>query len=434
VLDTWFSSALWPLSTLGWPEKSDDLAAFYPTSLLITGFDILFFWVARMIMMGCHFTGKAPFAQVHLTGLVRDARGQKMSKTRGNVMDPLDLVRQYGADAVRFTLAALASPGRDLPLDVQRMEGYRAFGTKLWNASRLVQMHLKGDEQDLTELDPISLALPERWLLAELETTVASVNRSWEQYRFDEGCRQLYQFVWNGFCDWYLEMSKPVLQDGDRDGRQAAAVRSVARGVLLEVLKLLHPVMPFITEEIAAHLGSGSPLIGTGYPRADGRFQDPRAQEVVRCFQALVQGVRSYRHLVGLPPGFPLAVAVVHAEHPETLGSLAGLVPELMRMAGLSSLRLEEATPPEGAVRDLAGGVEIALVLPDGAIGESQRQRLGAELAQARKDQSALAARLADQGFVSRAPADVVEGSRARLGELGRKVTVLAGTLGEPAS
>lgn len=434
VLDTWFSSALWPLSTLGWPERSDDLAAFYPTSLLITGFDILFFWVARMIMMGCHFTGKAPFAQVHLTGLVRDARGQKMSKTRGNVMDPLDLVRQYGADAVRFTLAALASPGRDLPLDIQRMEGYRAFGTKLWNASRLVQMHLKGDEQDLAALDPGDLALPERWLLAELEATVAAVNRAWEQYRFDEGCRQLYQFVWNGFCDWYLEMSKPVLQDGDRDGRQAVAVRSVARGVLLEVLKLLHPVMPFITEEIAAHLGTGEPLIGTTYPQADGRFQDDGAHDVVRCFQALVQAVRSYRHLVGLPPGFPLAVAVVHAENPAILHSLANLVPELKRMAGLSSLQLEETTPPEGAVRDLVGGVEIALVLPDGAVGESQRQRLGAELAQAKREVSALTARLADQGFVSRAPADVVAGNRARLLELGRKVLVLAGTLGEPAS
>ena len=289
VLDTWFSSALWPMSTMGWPDDSEDMRTFYPTSTLITGFDILFFWVARMIMMGCHFTGKAPFATVHLTGLVRDAQRQKMSKTKGNVMDPLDLVHQFGADAVRFTLAALASPGRDLPLDEKRMEGYRAFGTKIWNATRFVQMHLTGDEVPLADLDPAKLALPERWILSELAQTVTAVNKAWGEFRFDEACRQLYQFVWNDFCDWYVEIAKPVLLEdrGEGERREAAGtaggwgpgsgvrgpgrrgedVRAVARGVLLEACKLLHPVMPFITEEIASHLGHAGMLMTTAYPQ-----------------------------------------------------------------------------------------------------------------------------------------------------------------------
>ena len=428
VLDTWFSSGLWPISTLGWPEQTVDLQAFYPTSVLITGFDILFFWVARMIMMSCHFTGKAPFSQVHLTGLVRDARGQKMSKTKGNVMDPLDLVSSYGADAVRFTLAALASPGRDLPLDVQRMEGYRAFGTKLWNAARLVQMHLGGDEAELDTLDRAGLALPERWILAELERTVAAVNRAWEAFRFDEGCRELYQFVWNTFCDWYLEIAKPVLQDGGRDGRRAGDVRAVARGVLLRALRLLHPVMPFITEEIAAHLGSDGMLITASYPEADGRNADDQAVSTMAAFQAVVQGTRSYRHMVGLPPGTPLAL-VLPGLAPALREALEPLSAELSRLAGLDRLDLAAERAPEGAVRDVAGGVDMALVLPGGALGDDERSRLREELERSRRELEKVRARLGDEGFVARAPREVVEGSRRRADELDRKAVLLAETL-----
>jgi len=429
VLDTWFSSALWPLSTLGWPERTPDLEAFYPTSVLITGFDILFFWVARMIMMGCHFTGKAPFAQVHLTGLVRDAQRQKMSKTKGNVMDPLDLVAQFGADAVRFTLAALASPGRDLPLDVQRMEGYRAFGTKLWNAARLVGMHLTGDEPALEELDREQLSIAERWILAELESTVAAVNRAWGGYRFDEGCRELYTFVWNDFCDWYLEMAKPVLQGEGDGGRSPEAVRAVARGVLLEALKLLHPVMPFITEEIAAHLGNGGMLIAARYPEADGRWRDDEALQAMTAFQGVVQETRSYRHLVGLPPGTPLAVCLPGL--PDALRAALGeLRQELVRLAALETLDLAPAAVPAGAVRDVAGGVDFAIVLPDGALGAGERGRLETELQRTRADLEKTEARLADASFVERAPADVVAASRQRASELRRKSLLLSETLG----
>ncbi|OFV80439.1 MAG: valine--tRNA ligase [Acidobacteria bacterium RBG_13_68_16] len=428
VLDTWFSSALWPISTLGWPEDTADMRAFYPTSVMITGFDILFFWVARMVMMGCHFTGKAPFAHVHLTGLVRDARGQKMSKTKGNVMDPLDLVEQYGADAVRFTLAALASPGRDLPLDAKRMEGYHAFGTKLWNAARFVQMNLDGSEAGLEQLDPGRLALPEAWILTELERTTAAVNRSWENYRFDEACRELYQFVWNDFCDWYLEMAKPVLQEGGWDGRRADDVRAVARGVLIEALKLLHPVMPFITEEIARHLGSEDPLITTPYPAAGRRTEFPHALAVIAAFQAVVQETRSYRHLVGLPPGTPLALFLVGLD-PARREAFSSLATELSRLAGLSTLGLNPTSVPAEAIRDLAGGVNVAIVLPEGALGEAERARLAAELAQVETELGQATARLSDASFTARAPKDVVAGSRVRAAELTHKVRLLTATL-----
>jgi len=435
VLDTWFSSGLWPISTMGWPEDSADMREFYPTSVLITGFDILFFWVARMIMMSKHFTGKGPFAQVHLTGLVRDASRQKMSKTKGNVVDPLDLIGQFGADAVRFTLAALASPGRDLPLSPERMEGYRAFATKMWNAARFVQMYLDGSEAELDALDLDRLAIPERWILHELESTAAIVNKAWETFRFDEGCRALYQFVWGDFCDWYLEMAKPVLAadssqptaDSAEARRRAEDVRAVARGVLLQALRLLHPVMPFITEEIAVHLGSDERLITAAYPAATGRLAAPEAAAAMVAFQAVVQETRSYRHFVGLPPGTPLAVHLLNLA-PETREAIASLERELLRLAGLSALHLD-GDAPAGAVRDAAGAIDLAIVLPEGALGESERGRLAAELEQARAEAVKVRDRLADEAFVARAPGDVVNASRQRLGELERKALLLAETL-----
>jgi len=428
VLDTWFSSALWPMSTMGWPDDSADMRAFYPTSTLITGFDILFFWVARMIMMGCHFTGKAPFSTVHLTGLVRDAQRQKMSKTKGNVMDPLDLVHQFGADAVRFTLAALASPGRDLPLDEKRMEGYRAFGTKIWNATRFVQMHLTGDERPLAALDLDSLELPERWIVSRLGETVTAVNAAWQDFRFDEGCRQLYQFVWNDFCDWYLELAKPVLVDGREQGRKGEDVRAVARGVLLEACALLHPVMPFITEEIAAHLGHDGMLMTAPYPRP-GRW--PVAPEPVlhmALVQAVVQEVRSYRHMLGLPPASPFTLFMPELDA-VWRKAFAGLAHEISRLAVLDGLYVGDEPVPEHAISASAGGVKLRIVLPEGALGETERQRLAVELSQVEEELGRLRARLADEAFVARAPQDVVEGSRSRGRELEHKAAMLAATI-----
>jgi valyl-tRNA synthetase len=430
VLDTWFSSALWPISTMGWPEQTPDMRTFYPTSVLITGFDILFFWVARMIMMGCHFTGKPPFAVVHLTGLVRDAAGVKMSKTKGNVMDPLHLVRQYGADAVRFTLAALAAPGRDLPLDIRRMEGYRAFATKLWNAARFVQMHVQGDEGELTALARHALALPERWILAELGRTVAAVGRAWESFRFDEGCRELYQFVWNDFCDWYLEMAKPVLQEGAESGRSAHDVRAVARGALIEALKLLHPVMPFITEEIAEHLGASELLITSRYPSDGAEYEDSEATAAMSAFQAVVQEVRSYRHMVGLAPGTALTLALLDLA-PAVRAAFSSLAPELSRLAGLSALELNPKTVPPNTIHDLAGGVKLAIAVPKGALGDKERKGLSDEAAALVAEVRKAEARLADEAFVARAPEEVVSSLRVRAGELKHKAALLAATLGQ---
>ncbi len=418
VLDTWFSSGLWPFSTLGWPDATADLAAFYPTSVLITGFDILFFWVARMIMMGCHLAGDIPFHTVHLTGLVRDAQGQKMSKTKGNTVDPLEVCATYGADAVRFTLAALASPGRDLPLDLSRMEGYRGFATKVWNAARFVQMRLVGDEIPLAELDLKLLAPTERWILSRLSHTVRSVNRAWESYRFDEGTHQLYHFVWHTYCDWYLELAKTTA-----DRRE---VRSVLRGVLLEALALLHPVMPFITEEIATKLGREGMLITARYPEPTPGWENDELEADLETLQALVGGLRSYRSLLGLSPRSPIAVTLVKADA-HRASFLRAQAVQLERLAAVSEVSVGPA--PEHSVHELLGGLEVALAFPRGSIGPEQRERIAKEVAGLEREGQGHEARLANPGFTSKAPPEVVEGARTRLAEVRTRLERLRRTL-----
>ncbi len=418
VLDTWFSSALWPFSTLGWPDDTSDLKTFYPTSVLITGFDILFFWVARMIMAGCHLAGDIPFDTVHLTGLVRDAKGQKMSKTKGNTIDPLDVVSSYGADAVRFTLTALASPGRDLPLDIQRMEGYRAFATKVWNAARFVQMQLEGDEPDLASLDPASLAPRERWILSRLSHTARAVNAAWESYRYDEGAGQLYHFVWHTYCDWYLELAKA---DAER-----TEVRAVLRSVLIEALKLLHPVMPFITEEIASHLGHDGMLIVAEYPSPSPEWEDEQLEADFTALQELVSGLRSYRALVGLGNRDEIAVTLIDGDRGRIrfLGEQAEPLRQLAAVASITS-----GAAPEHSVHELLGGMEVALAFPAGSIGEEQRARLEKEIAGLEREKRSAEGRLANADFVRKAPAEVVEGSRRRLEELTIRLERLRRTL-----
>jgi len=418
VLDTWFSSGLWPFSTLGWPDDTEDLRTFYPTSLLITGFDILFFWVARMIMMGCHLAQDVPFRTVHLTGLVRDAKGDKMSKTKGNTIDPLEMVHTYGADAVRFTLAALASPGRDLPLDVKRMEGYRAFATKVWNAARFVQMKLEGDEMALEELDPATLGPTERWILSRLSHTVRAVNQAWEEFRFDEGCRQLYHFVWHTYCDWYLELAKGVAAQRE--------VRSVLRGVLLRALELLHPVMPFITEEIAAHLGHQGMLITSAYPQPVEAWEDATLESDFTALQELVSGLRSYRSMVGLGPRHPIAVTLVRVDE-ERAAFLEAHAEQLQQLAAVASIDTGEAPPH--SVHELLGGMEVALGLPEGALGGEQVEKIRRQIEQLEKVRASAGKRLANESFVSRAPAEVVEGARRQLEETVTRLGRLRATI-----
>ncbi|MGZ5494611.1 MAG: valine--tRNA ligase, partial [Thermoanaerobaculia bacterium] len=302
VLDTWFSSALWPFSTLGWPDETEDYKTFYPTDVLITGFDILFFWVARMIMMGLRFTGKAPFSQVFLNGLVRDEHGQKMSKTKGNVIDPLDVVEEVGADALRFTLA-INTTGRDIPLGKNRIQGYSAFVNKIWNASRFSMMHIDTGIKNAGPIERDHLRSVERWILSRLNETTKSVNKSLSSFRFDEAANSLYQFFWHEFCDWYIEMAKPVLlgKHGD-EGEQKKAKR-----VLLEVLdrslRLLHPFMPFVTEEIWQKLGGIEPSIMVApYPIPEEVLEDPDAERMTNAVKAMITAVRNARAERGFTP------------------------------------------------------------------------------------------------------------------------------------
>ena len=250
VLDTWFSSALWPFSTLGWPDKTPELARYYPTSVLVTGFDIIFFWVARMMMMGLHFMEEVPFRDVYIHALVRDEKGQKMSKSKGNVMDPLGLIDTYGADALRFTLAAMAAQGRDIKLSTQRVEGYRNFATKLWNAARFAEMNECVRQRDF---DPAKVKQTvNRWIVGETERAARAVTEGIEAYKFNEAAAAIYEFVWGVFCDWYLELIKPILAGDDEAAK--AETRATVAWVLDQILKLLHPFMPFITEELWAHM------------------------------------------------------------------------------------------------------------------------------------------------------------------------------------
>src|ERR1051325_1540640 len=288
VLDTWFSSGLWPFSTMGWPEDAPDYQTFYPTDTLITGFDILFFWVARMIMFGLRFTGKAPFSQVFLNGLVRDEHGQKMSKTKGNVIDPLDVIEKYGADAVRFTLAILTS-GRDIPLAESRMQGYSAFANKIWNASRFALMHLDVELKNAGRIDVDDLKVLERWILSRLNDTTREVNKSLANFRFDEAATLIYQFFWHDFCDWYIEMAKPVLLGRHGTDRDRAGAKRVLLEVLDRSLRLLHPFMPFITEEIWQKLGGVEQSVMVApYPVYAEELGDADAERLIDTMKGII--------------------------------------------------------------------------------------------------------------------------------------------------
>ncbi len=307
VLDTWFSSALWPFSTLGWPEKTEDLRAFYPTSVLVTSFDILFFWVARMIMMGLHFMGEVPFRTVYIHALVRDEKGQKMSKSRGNVIDPVVMIEKYGADALRFTLAALAAQGRDIKLSESRIEGFKHFVNKIWNATRFVLLNLKDYEP--VDLSPEALPLPSRWILSRLQRTIETVRDRLEAYEFDQAALTLYHFFWHEFCDWYVEASKLYLREEDSRRKET---QNVLLRVLDASLRLLHPFMPFVTEELWQALpGTGEALMVASYPRVDPRFLSPESEKAMQLLQEVIVAVRNIRADYRLHPTQRIPVVVL---------------------------------------------------------------------------------------------------------------------------
>ncbi|GJE26975.1 valine--tRNA ligase [Methylobacterium organophilum] len=413
VLDTWFSSALWPFSTLGWPEATPELSRFYPTNTLVTGKDILFFWVARMMMMGLHLTDRAPFDTVYLHTLVRDASGAKMSKSKGNVVDPLGLIDQYGADALRFTLAAMAAQGRDIKLAVNRVEGYRNFATKLWNASRFAEMN--GCRLDPT-FDPGAVKETlNAWAITEAGKAVREVASALEAYRFNDAAAAAYRFVWNIFCDWYLELAKPVLQGEGADPAAKAETQASIAFLIDQIAKLLHPFMPFLTEELWAIKGEGIPDRGllalAAWPDLD-RFADAGAEAEIGWVVELISEVRSARSETNVPAAAQVPLVLVKAD-PATRARAERWGETLLRLARLSALTFAEAAP-KNSVQLLVRGSVAALPLEGIVDLAAEVARLRKEAAKAEGEIAKLDAKLGNADFVARAPEEVVEEQRER--------------------
>jgi len=463
VLDTWFSSALWPFSTLGWPEKTEALDDFYPGSVLVTGFDIIFFWVARMIMMGIKFMGDVPFREVYIHGLIRDQDGQKMSKSKGNVLDPLDLIDgvdldtllekrttglmqehlkpqiekttrkqfpngidQYGADALRFTFASLATTGRDIRFDLGRIEGYKNFCNKLWNAARYVLMNT----EELDDGD-VELSAADRWIRARFDATVATVHRNFDGYRLDLVAQAIYEFTWHEFCDWYLELSKPVLQS---DSSSTAARRGTRRTLvdLLEgLLRLLHPIMPFVTEEIwqqvAPRTGIDAPTIMLRpYPQPAADEVDEQAVADIEWLRKFILGVRQIRGEMDIPPGKPLPVILENASGDDQRRATehASLLQRVGRVESVTLLADGE-DPPAAATALLD---ELRLLVPmKGMIDvDAERKRLGKQMDKVQADLGRARAKLGNPNFVNNAPADVVTQEKQRAAEFERQAAQLS--------
>ncbi len=415
VLDTWFSSALWPFSTLGWPDETPDLERYYPTTALVTGFDIIFFWVARMMMMGLHFMKEVPFHTVYIHALVRDATGAKMSKSKGNVIDPLELIDEYGADALRFTLAAMAAQGRDIKLSAQRVEGYRNFATKLWNAARFAEIN--GCARD-PGFDPRRAGETlNRWIAYETAKTARDVTAAIEAYKFNDAAAALYRFVWNIFCDWYLELAKPVLSGPD--GAAKSETRAAAAWTLDEILKLLHPFMPFITEElwrVTAEQGTKRDhmLALDSWPMHDG-LDDTGAELEIGWVIDLVAAIRSVRSEMSVPPAtqLPLVLAGVSSETRARAGRWTEFVQRLARVADISFAE----TAPQGAVQLVVRG-EIAALPLKGVIDlAAESARLAKEMAKCDADIARVDAKLGNPNFVARAPEEVVEEEKEKRDE-----------------
>ena len=413
VLDTWFSSALWPFSTLGWPEQTKEVARYYPGDVLVTGFDIIFFWVARMMMMGLHMMGDVPFKTIYIHGLVRDEKGQKMSKSKGNVIDPLELIDNYGADALRFTICALTGPGRDVKLGASRVQDYRGFITKLWNAARFCEMNGMKPEAGF---DPGSVTLPlSRWLLAETNAAIAEATAALEAYRFDEYAGAGYRFVWNTFCDWFLEFSKPLLAEGANPA-DAAEIRSVGAYVLGEILRLLHPAIPFVTEELWDRFGYGEPcsLIGTAWPSPVTVPDAERARIELDWVVRLIGQVRSVRAEMNVPPSKPSPVLLQDAPA-EAMGRVDRWMDAIRRLARASEVSVLDGEIPKGSALAVLDTMTIVLPLAGLIDIDAERARLAKERDKLAADAKKTAAKLANADFVSRAKEEVVIENRERL-------------------
>jgi valyl-tRNA synthetase len=410
VLDTWFSSALWPFSTLGWPEPTRELARYYPTDVLVTGFDIIFFWVARMMMMGLHFMGEVPFRTVYIHALVRDAQGQKMSKSRGNIIDPLELIDRYGCDALRFTLAALAVPGRDIKLSENRVEGYRNFATKLWNAARYVQMNGCTLVADFAPED--CRLTVNRWITSAAAQCAKDVTAALDSYRFDEAANRLYHFVWGTFCDWYLEFTKPILQTADAAG--GAETRTTTTWILGRVLHLLHPIMPFVTEEIWEQLGGAAAgmLISAPWPDFAADTFDREAAEEMEWVVQAISAIRALRAEMNVPPSARLPLWLKDPE-PVAVQRIERHREHFVRLARVDLLE-PMATSPSGGVQAVLEGATLVLGMGGVVDLPKEKERLGREIHKLDAELTKIAAKLANPNFLAKAKPEVVEEQRER--------------------
>jgi valyl-tRNA synthetase len=460
VLDTWFSSALWPFSTLGWPEQTDALKAFYPTSVLVTGFDIIFFWVARMIMMGLKFAGDVPFHEVYIHGLVRDAHGQKMSKSKGNVLDPIDLIDgidlealvkkrtsgmmqpqlaekiakqtrkdfpdgipAFGTDALRFTFAALASTGRDINFDLNRIEGYRNFCNKLWNAARYVMLNMENVNADDLSSKDVELSVADRWIRARLTQTIHSINNAITGYRLDHMAGAIYDFVWHDYCDWYLELSKPVLMSEHSSDAAKRGTRQTLINVLEQLLRLAHPIMPYISEEIwqrvAPLCGIYAPTImREAYPQADDSLIDQDVMDDMDWIQAFILGVRQIRSGMDIKPGKALQVLVQNGSAQDKL-RIDTNAHYLISLAKLESIIWldEEDEAPESATA-LVGEMKLLIPMAGLIDKEAEQARLTKEIDKKQQEYQRTDAKLGNSNFVDKAPPEVVEKERSKLTEI----------------
>ena len=411
VLDTWFSSALWPFSTLGWPDETPELRRYYPTDVLVTGFDIIFFWVARMMMMGLHFMKDVPFRTIYIHALVRDEKGQKMSKSKGNVIDPLELIDEYGTDALRFTLSAMAAQGRDIKLAVNRVEGYRNFATKLWNAARYTQMN---GVAPVPGFKPVGLTQTvNRWIVGALTEAARKVADSIDAYKFNEAANTAYQFTWGTFCDWYLEFTKPILNGSDEAA--ITETRATTAWVLDQILHVLHPLMPYITEELWEQLSPdrANRLISAGWPEYGAELIDPAARDEMDWVVRLISSVRSMRSEMNVPPSAQIELKLKDAG-PESLKRLDTHRDLILRMGRLASAEPLSGPVPKSAVQAVLD--ETTLILPlEGIVDlEKERARLTKEVEKLSGEIKKIDAKLSNEQFVAKAPEEVIEEQRDR--------------------
>ena len=431
VLDTWFSSGLWPFSTLGWPDQTVDLKDFYPTSTLVTGFDILFFWVARMIMMGLKFMGDVPFRDVYIHALVRDEQGQKMSKSKGNVIDPLDVMSQYGTDAFRFTLAAMAAMGRDIKLAEDRIAGYQNFVNKLWNAARFVQMNLgaadgaNGNSSGV--IDDRDLGFAERWIRSRLAFAIAEARNAIDSYRFNDYANVLYQFTWHEFCDWYIEMSKLALNSADAN--VAARSRKLLRELLDQILLLLHPVMPFVTEEIWQVLGDNrTSVMVQPYPVAQPGWIDEETEKQMTFLTGVIRAIRNLRTEMNCPPGKEVRVVFCGAD--ADLAFLREQEAYLRSLARVGASEFRQAGDrPKGAATAVIGAMEIYLPLDDLVNLDEERARLAKEVGKVEDELARVQKKLANGDFLAKAKTEVVHKEREKATQFEEKIRTLRSSL-----